>query len=172
VRKREDVDVYQPDHPHYQEKLDELLERSTYSLEDDDRAKEEEEVATVRRFAAREPSPGTEQSLVRMSTKIWPAIAYERGQHFRGDFVKAPNLDWLDKKEIGAIECRTTIEDRRIRTDPNPKEDDPEEKVITFCFFLNFAAFLDCISFRFCRIGNSKRFFCHFVKMFLKTNEK
>jgi hypothetical protein len=95
---------------------------------------EEEEDNLIREFVDRPRSPTTDKILESHPTDFWPDIAVERAERFRGDFVYPPKLEWLNAMEEGAISCKTTIEDQRVRTDLNPKPDDPPEKVNTFCF--------------------------------------
>ena len=113
-------------------KVNELLQRALSGEDDPEDVRDENDV--IRDFVDRPRSPTTEKILESYPDNFWPDIADERAERFRGDFIYPPKQEWLDGKAENAVSCKTTIEDRRIRTDVNPKPDDPPEKVNTFYF--------------------------------------
>jgi hypothetical protein len=132
--KRGNGDDYHPDDPFFKENIDALMERARRN-EINPTAEEETEEDLVRAFVDRPPSPTTDLVMQRcQSERTWPDVAYERAERFRGDFELPPKEEWLDRMEEGAVECKTTIQDPRIRIDRDPKPDDPPSKVIIFCF--------------------------------------
>ena len=127
----DDVSDYTPDNPDYLHNIDVLLERTRSGH--GSCLVEEVEDRDIREFAARPVSPSTDKIL--LAPTIFPSVAHERARLYRGLFVQEPLQAFLDEMETGAVSCQTNWRDPRIRTDIDPKEDDPPAKVITFYFF-------------------------------------
>jgi hypothetical protein len=144
LKNHDDITDYTPDNPDYMNNLDLLLERTRSGLTSS-LVEEEAEGREIVEFAERPLSPATERILLEPS--IFPSLAHERARLYRGIFVQQPLPGFLDEMEKGAVSCQTNWKDPRIRTDIDPKEDDPPEKVITFCtqFFEDIPSFIDIL---------------------------